>query len=69
MSTLLLQLPPEVLLEIIELLYEDYRTTDVDSDPEVIDISWLFAEEGWRGNPLEALRLYEYFSPYGSSIL
>ena len=59
MSVLLLRLPPEVLLEIIELLYEDYYATSVYSDPEeMIDISWLFAEqEGWRGNPLEALRL------------
>lgn len=60
MSALLLQLPPEVLLEIIELLHEDYRLAEVDWDPEVIDISWLFTEqvEGRRGNPLEALRLY-----------
>lgn len=69
MSTLLLQLPPEILLEIIGLLYEDYRTTDIDPHPEVIDISWLFAEEGWRANPVEALRLYECSSPYCSSFL
>jgi len=71
MSALLLQLPPEILLEIIELLYEDYCLVDVDSDPEVIDISWLFSEqvEGWRGDPLEALRLYEFFLPHDSRIL
>lgn len=71
MSALLLQLPPEVLLEIIELLHEDYCLAEVDSDPEVIDISWLFTEqvEGRRGNPLEALRLYGSFSTHSSSIL
>jgi hypothetical protein len=69
MSTLLLQLPPEIVLEIIELLYEDYFIVDLGSD--VIDMSWLFPtepEKGWRGNPLEALRLYGCPSLYGLSI-
>jgi len=63
MSMPLLQLPPEILLEIIEILYEDFCAMDVDTDPDaIIDISWLFAEqEEWRGNPLEALRLYSRF--------
>jgi hypothetical protein len=69
MSVLLVQLPPEVLLEIIELLYDDYCVDG--SDTDVIDITWLFTEqlEGWRGDPLEALRLYGCFSPYCSSTL
>ena len=55
MNALLLQLPPEVLLEIIELLYEDYYVSNVYSDTdseETVD-----GHEGWHGNPLEALRL------------
>jgi len=71
MKALLLQLPPEVLLEIIELLYEDYCVTSVESDTDgTIDISWLFTEhEEWRRNPLEALRLYVCFLLDGPSIL
>lgn len=70
MSAFLLQLPQEVLLEIIELLYDDYRV-DTDPDAEVADISWLFTdgEGGWRRSPLEALRLYECLIPYVSNIL
>lgn len=59
MSVLLLQLPPEVLLAIIEFLHDDYCLISVYPDPdETIDISWLFDEqERWYGNPLRALRL------------
>ena len=71
MGALLLQLPLEVLLEVIKLIHEDYRLAWIDSILEPPGIILLFPEtaEEWRGHPLKALRLYGSLSPYGSSIL
>lgn len=60
MRTLLLELPLELQLEIIKLLYEDYCVTR-DKEIGSCQIMWLWGEpEGWqwRGNSLRALRLY-----------
>ena len=70
MGDLLLHLPLEVLLEVTELLHEDYRLAWIDSILERPASLLLFPEkvEKWRGHPLKALRLYGSFSLYGSSI-
>jgi len=67
MGALLLQLPLEVLLEVIALSNEDYRLDWIDWTREPISL-FPEEEEGWRKHPLKALRLYGSFSPYGSSI-
>ena len=70
MSALVLQPYQDVVLEVIKLLYEDYRLIWIDSILGIKDFSLFFPEqvEEWRGHPLKALRLCGGFSPYGSSI-
>jgi hypothetical protein len=62
--SLLLQLPQEVLLEILDIIYEEYSIVGPDGDPEKPDIFVLSEElaESCRGNPLGALRLCECVS-------
>ena len=70
MSALLRQPHQDAVLEVIKLLHEDYRLIWIDAIRGIKDFSLFFPEqvEEWRGHPLKALRLYEIFSPYGSSI-
>ena len=70
MSALLLQPHQDVVLEVIKLLNEDYRSIWMDWILGIKDFSLFFPEqvEEWRGHPLKALRLYGSFPPYGSSI-